>query len=191
MQMRYCGDSYDIVKQSLLRWLSGFGEWSVHPMFTEPVSPCKVAIFQRLLGAKIVSDQVLRAKTDRSAYFEKASRCGHLFLDPDTGLRLDPKQRRSASKYVFASELCRLSQQRPNSLTLVFDQSFDFRMKRENQLKKKMERLSDDDVLSFAYVSHACFIFASHKRSLLEQARKDVIQKSGLPEDRFLEIPTA
>jgi len=38
MRMRYFGDSYDIVKQSLLRWLQSFGPWSVLPMFTEPVS---------------------------------------------------------------------------------------------------------------------------------------------------------
>jgi len=46
MRMRYFGDSYDIVKQSLLRWLRPLGEWSVHPMFTEPVSPGKVALFR-------------------------------------------------------------------------------------------------------------------------------------------------
>src|SRR5712671_2961007 len=88
MRIHYFGDSYDIVKQSLLRWLSTFGEWSVHPMFTEMVSRTDVAAFELLLNAKIVSTEVLTRETDRSAYFARATSCGHLFLDPDTGLRM-------------------------------------------------------------------------------------------------------
>jgi hypothetical protein len=38
--MRYFGDSYDIVKQSLIRWLADFGQWSAHPMFPEGVAGC-------------------------------------------------------------------------------------------------------------------------------------------------------
>jgi len=32
------GDSYGIVKQGLLRWLSPCGPWLAHPMFTGPGS---------------------------------------------------------------------------------------------------------------------------------------------------------
>ena len=35
MRMDIFGDSYHNVKKSLLRWLKRFGDWSVHPMFTE------------------------------------------------------------------------------------------------------------------------------------------------------------
>ena len=52
MRMRYFGDSYDIVKQSLLRWLRTLGDWSAHPMFTEAVSDADVAAFETLLGAE-------------------------------------------------------------------------------------------------------------------------------------------
>ena len=38
MRMRFIGDSYYIVKQSLLHWMAYCGTWAVHPMFTEPVS---------------------------------------------------------------------------------------------------------------------------------------------------------
>jgi hypothetical protein len=86
MRMRYFGDSHDIVKQSLLRWLRPFGEWSVHPMFTEPVSASDVSVFERFLGAKVISTDVLTNNTDRSAYFSGACSCGNLFLDPDTGI---------------------------------------------------------------------------------------------------------
>ena len=58
MRMRYFGDSYDIVKQSLLRWLRPLGEWSVHPMFTEPVSSADVSAYETLLSANVVSTPV-------------------------------------------------------------------------------------------------------------------------------------
>lgn len=32
MHVRYFGDSYDIVKQSLLRWLAPLGPWAAHPI---------------------------------------------------------------------------------------------------------------------------------------------------------------
>src|SRR5438552_3690504 len=123
MRMRYFGDSYDIVKQSLLRWLRSFGEWSVHPMFTEPIKPSDVAALEALLGAKVASTEVLTLDTDRVAYFSCASSCGHLFLDPDTGLRMLSTRGVRAPEYLFASELVRLSEQRSGSLTVVFDQS--------------------------------------------------------------------
>jgi len=85
VKLSFFGDSYDIVKQCLINWLS-FGEWLVHPMFTEPVSPEAAAEYSRFLGASLLSVEVLTPKTDRSQYFGTCHTCGHLFLDPDTGL---------------------------------------------------------------------------------------------------------
>jgi len=123
MRIRYLGDSYDIVKQSLLRWLKGFGEWSVHPMFTEPWAQSDVSVFELLLDAKVISTEILRVDTDRSAYLACCSSCGHLFLDPDTGLRMRTSGGADAPKFLFAAELEKLAKQRPDRLTLVFDQS--------------------------------------------------------------------
>lgn len=47
MKLQYFGDSYDIVKKSLICWLSEFGPWVTHPMFTEDVSP---AVLLLLIG---------------------------------------------------------------------------------------------------------------------------------------------
>src|SRR5262249_25237272 len=115
--------SYDIVKQSLLRWLQLFGEWSVHPMFTEPFPPSHISAYESLLGANVLSAEVLTLDTNRAAYFACASSCGHLFVDPDTGLRIMSTRGAHAAKYLFASDLSQLSEQRPHSLTAVFDQS--------------------------------------------------------------------
>jgi hypothetical protein len=54
------GDSYDIVKRSLLRWLGG--EWFVHPMLT--AAPSKgdaafISAYEGLVGASVISSTVL------------------------------------------------------------------------------------------------------------------------------------
>jgi hypothetical protein len=188
MRRTYLGDSYDIVKQSLLRWLGNFGGWSVHPMFTEPWVRTDVVALESLLGAKIVSREVLTSTTDRSVYFACGSSCGHLFLDPNTGLRMRSKTGADVPQYVFASELQRLVEQRPGSLTAVFDQSVG-RGSESIQLQTKLQELSELGVFGFAYVSHACFVVAGHDRSLVDRARARVMSESRLPEDRILSVP--
>lgn len=187
MRMRYFGDSYDIVKQSLLRWLRSFGDWSAHPMFTEPVSDDDVAAFEKLLDVRVVSHEVLTLDTDRVAYLAPASSCGHLFLDPDTGLRMRPTRGVRAPEYVFATELVRLAKERPTSLTLVFDQSVG-RGSERLHLEGKLLELRHEAVYGFAYVSHACFLVAGVDRALLQRARSRIIAESLLPEGRFLPV---
>jgi hypothetical protein len=190
MNMRYFGDSYDIVKQSLLRWLRGFGEWSAHPMFTESVSDTDVAAFETLLAVKVVSREVLTLDTNRVAYFAPASSCGHLFLDPDTGLRMRPTRGVRAPEFLFAGELVRLAKERPASLTVVFDQSVG-RGSERSHLEGKLRELRHYEVFGFAYISHACFVVAATDRALVERARSRVIADSLLPEGRFLPVSAA
>ncbi len=187
MRMRYFGDSYDIVKQSLLRWLRRFGEWSAHPMFTESVTPADVAAFEALLGAKVVSTEVLTLDTDRLAYFSCAASCGNLFLDPDTGLRMRSTRGVRAPEYLFASELVRISEQRPKSLTLVFDQSVG-RGSEQLHLEGKLRDLRHHGVFGTAFVSHVCFVIAGRDRGLVERARSHIVTESKLPATRFLPV---
>jgi len=50
MHPQHFGDSYDIVKQSLLAWLSAdLGPWSAHPMFTDKVDDERATAFARFL----------------------------------------------------------------------------------------------------------------------------------------------
>ena len=186
MRMSYFGDSFDIVKQSLLRWLGEFGEWSVHPMFTEKVSPPEVDAFRRFLGAKIISTEVLKPDTNRHAYFACASSCGNLFLDPDTGLRMQPIGRIPRTDYLFEEELLRIAQPRPNSLTLVFDQSLP-RGSEKYHLAHKLRRLSQRGLFGFAYCSHASFVVVGHSASPVKDALVEIIARSRLPVERFLD----
>lgn len=188
MQIQYLGDSYDIVKQSLIRWLRPFGTWSVLPLFTEPVTSEDVAALEAFLGAKVICSDVLTASTDRAAYFACARSCGNLLLDPDTGIRLENSHGRRIPEYLYSDELVQLATCRPQSLTLVFDQSLG-RGRECVEMAEKLRYLVGQNVSAFAYRSHACFLVAGADTSLVERARAQVLDESRLPESRFVAVP--
>ena len=121
MRAEFFGDSYDIVKQCFIRWLSPFGGWAVQPMLTKSVSPDWGAEFSRFLGAPLLTAEVLSRRTIRNDYFASGRTCGHLFLDPDKGLWVKPTKPANLPSYLLRSELISLAHARPASLTLVFD----------------------------------------------------------------------
>jgi hypothetical protein len=185
MHIKYFGDSYDVVKQSLIRWLAPFGHWSVHPMFTEAVTSAEAAAFADFLGARLLSNSVLTAKTERSTYFTCASSCDNLFLDPDTGLQIKSVSASRVPEFLFASELVSLVQKRPGFLTMVFDQSHPRGSERVS-LEQKLSHLSERGISAFAYSSHACFVITGQDSVLVNKARTHLIRESRLPESRFV-----
>jgi len=186
LKPRYLGDSYDIVKQSLLRWLGAYGTWAAHPMFTERVSSDEAASFSRLLGVPLLSCDLLETGTDRDAYFAGARTCvDHLFLDPDTGLRLTISRAKNAPSYLFGQEIISIVRERPTLLTLVFDQSLARGRERE-QLAEKLTYLDKHGISSFAYVSHACFILMGTREEFLKKALEVIQGESGLPTSCFV-----
>jgi hypothetical protein len=160
-------------------------------MFTEPVSSAAAESFSRLLGAPLISCDHLEPSTDRAAYFVPARSCrNHLFLDPDTGLRVAAIRGAKAPAYLFLSELQLIAAARASALTLVFDQSV-ARGRERPQLERKLRLLGDHGLKGLAYVSHACFLLVGCDGRLLERAYDAVRANSGLPEERFLRVGAA
>jgi hypothetical protein len=190
MHMRYFGDSYDIVKQSLIRWLGPFGDWSVHPMLTESATSHQMEAFERFLGAEMICNEVLGPDTNREVYLSCVSGVGNLFLDPDTGLRMQALGPKKTEKYLFGRELIRIVAQRPKALTMVFDQSL-ARAKEPAALKNKLEELRASGVHCFAYMSHASFVLGGANEDIVRRAFSHVVTESRLPKDRFLFGSTA
>lgn len=190
MNMEKFGDSYDLVKRSLLLCLSDFGEWSVLPMFTDKNPRLYAEDYCHLLGVTAVSTERLTSSS-RTHLIEVASKTqDHLFLDPDTGLRLEQPDKNN-QKYLLASELATIAEARPERLTLVFDQSIQ-RIRgagaKEKQLKTKLKWLKSKKIYGLVYVSHANFILVSRDLVLLKQARCTLINASKLPASRFLDL---
>jgi hypothetical protein len=185
MKFKYFGDSYDIVKKSLIEWLGDFGDWYAHPMFTESVTPDQSTHFARFLNAKLVSAEELTPKTDRASYFSACQSAGNLFLDPDTGVRLMPRRDSKAINYIFGSELIKLSHARPECLILVFGQSYS-RGEQKPQIQEKLAFFATYDVHGFAYCSHATFLVLSANAKLVTRAQCRLLEVSGLPPTRLV-----
>ena len=186
MKPGFLGDSYDIVKQSLLRWLGSMGAWATHPMFTESVTPNQAKALSYLLGTRLLSEETLTTASDRGAYFAPVRDCrDHVFLDPETGIRLEPTRSKKAPLYVFGTELITIASARPEALTLVFDQSLARGRERE-QLQGKLSALASHGLHGIAYVSHACFVLVGESGPLVKRAFEALEKESRLPESRFL-----
>jgi hypothetical protein len=186
MNPQFLGDSYDIVKQSFLRWLDATGRWATHPMLTAPLSSEQAHHYGRLVGTPILSCEVLNIGVDRDAYLAPARDWpDHVFLDPDTGIRLQPVGGKRAPKYLFGPELVAIAKERPGRLTLVFDQSVARGAERQ-QLQDKLSNLAACGVHGVAYVSHACFVLVGMDHSAVAAALESLKRESGLPGCRFL-----
>jgi len=122
MNLKHFGDSYDVVKRSLLQWLSPFGPWAAHPMFAHTVTPSEAAAFSRFLGVELVSTDILLQSSDRRAYLATCKECRSIFLDPDTGVRLRSGKDKRSTKFIFGDELIEMAASRQEGLVLTFDQ---------------------------------------------------------------------
>lgn len=185
MDLQHFGDSYDIVKKSLLQLLGGFGPWLAHPMFTHPVSESDAAAFSRFLGIPLGSTETLVSNTDRRSYLAACGNCRSLFLDPDTGIRLNQLSGKRSPHFLFADELVELANQRPAGLILTFDQSL-ARGREKEQIQTKLGHLKGNGIAGFAYVSHASFMILERSQQVVKQAEAELAAKSGLPPSRLI-----
>jgi hypothetical protein len=188
MRIAYFGDSYDLVKRTLLESLSDLDKWSVVPMFTERVNRQKADAFESFLGVPLASRTRLTPEVDRCLYFERARRATHIFVDPNTGLKLKEISGKRAPDYLFASELIWLAKHQPDHLVMVFDQSLGratAKMQRAS-LQKKLRHLQTRGVYCFAYYSHACFVVAGCSKAIVNRARSCMLQKCRIPKHRLI-----
>lgn len=223
MNCKHLGHSPDIVKQRLLQWLSPCGKWSVHPMFTAPepngdpyqdgAQPCRRFAgrcaaqgvcaddtfrmsFCPLIGAWPVTMATLaEAGGNRNDWLVVASRrCKeHLFIDPDTGFRLqgDPPQHRNPEKFLLGNELVAIARARPSKLTLVYDQSIN----RDPgpggdmiaQIRAKLRFLEQYGIYGLTYQSQLTFMLVSMNTNILTDAR-GLLHLARLPADRLIEV---
>jgi hypothetical protein len=182
--MQFFGDSYDVVKRFLLRSVAPHAEWAAFPMFSHEVTAQDISSFEAFLGVRVVSPVALTVSTNRADYFAAMAHHRHIFLDPDTGIKLNPSTRADSIKYVFGPELetlCRESNQR---LLLVFDQSVP-RGGERKAIARKLAHFNERGIVGFAYLSHACFVVLSDSESACHAARASLLA-SGLPNSRLV-----
>jgi hypothetical protein len=185
MNLKHFGDSYDIVKQSLLQWLSDFGPWAAHPMFTHPVKDADATAFAAFLGVRLVSTVVLDGSCNRRAYLAACGDCRSIFLDPDTGVRLGNAKGKQSISFIFGDELVEIASARPQGLVLTFDQSL-ARGSEGKQVQAKLDHFFARGVDGFAYVSHASFLVLGRSGALVREAKNRLLAASSLPAFRIV-----
>jgi len=186
VKLQYFGDSYDIVKKSLIEWLKPFGPWATHPMFTETVTQAQAQEFSRLIGTQLVTSRTLTSTIDRPQYFSAFSVEGSLFLDPDTGVSLRRFSGAKSVQFVFGEELVEWSRQRPEALTLIFDQSYSRSVQKGVAIQEKLLYFAKARISGIVYDSHATFLLLGANKELVARARESLLEISGLPETRLV-----
>ena len=182
--MDFFGDSYDVVKRYLLGTLAPDAVWRAFPMFTHDATHQQVADLEAFLRVKVAAPDALTRLTNRAAHLQADVSWTHVFLDPDTGVRLDVCGGEASTRYVFGLELIGLCRQRPDRLVLVFDQSVPRGRERES-MEAKLSYFREREVVGFAYRSHACFLVLSATQSVVDAAR-GLLVASNLPASRLV-----
>lgn len=184
MRMQFFGDSYDVVKRFLIRTVAPDAKWVAFPMFTHEVAAAHISAFEAFLGVSVASPHTMTSSTDRAAHLSVLADHRHIFLDPDTGIKLKPSNGAEAVKYVFGPELVALCEQSPDRLLLVFDQSVPRGAERK-AIAEKLGYFRDKGLCGFAYFSHACFLVLSRSEPVCEAARKRLLA-THLPQNRLV-----
>lgn len=182
--MQYFGDSYDVVKRFLLSTLAPGTTWAAFPMFTHAVSATEIEALEAFLGVRVVTSEPLQEDTDRAKHLVALAEHRHVFLDPDTGIKLKASRGKDATKYVFAPEIEMLCRAEPGRLLLVFDQSVGRGSERAHA-SAKITHFAERGISSFAYMSHACFMVLSSSAEQCRHARERLLS-SGMPQARVL-----
>ncbi|MGH8647144.1 MAG: hypothetical protein ACREX4_22890, partial [Gammaproteobacteria bacterium] len=118
--------------------LLDLGPWSAHPMFTHRVSSASAEKFARFLGVPLLSRDCLHSDSDRIRYFSVCDSAQHVFVDPDTGLKVAPVAASKAPHFLLPDDLMRLAKARSDYLTLTFDQSLSRSVKPQPQISAKL-----------------------------------------------------
>ena len=195
------GDVHDIAKPNILNWLAPDKKWLIHPMYFPPLSenrdeafPCQYADYLqvRLVGGDITQ----RRHLVRAVAHDP----GYLFLDPDTGLRLDNTRSR---QHVTLGELIAIADPdgTTRNLVLVYDHTIDRNFNRKypdgerkgppgQQVGRKLCTLHEAGVHAAAYIAHnqrIAFIWASTDYEAVSDATRQIMSRSRLPDCCFID----
>ena len=169
MHERYLGDSYDIVKRFWGELLSPISPVLAHPRFI----PSDLRnYFTRLTNIPMWDE----TRTDHTRY--------SLLLDPHTGIPMhDAAMQVLRISHAPIKFIADLFSDANLSFIICFDQTTDRQhdLSVADQRDAKRHALNALGIVSFYYLSHAPFLFASKTPGTLNEVR-DRILNAGIPE---------
>ena len=186
MHLDYFGDTYDLAKRFLMQCLAPGEPWGIIPMFTDEWNPEQVAAFERLLGGKVLIPDCIKGTRRRQDVSTAGTWVGHVFIDPDTGIR-SPDSTSSSTKLIRLTEIVREAREHSRNLILAFDQSYaNAKLPAKTKaMKQKLAFLNADDVNGFGYLGQASFLILSCDPSAIQRARQNLLD-AGVPDSRLI-----
>lgn len=188
------GESRDITKRQLMKWLAPGEPWKAHPMWfhRDRPQPPEDADFLSKYATALDADIVEVENRDPGRLLAACEPCQrHLLLDPDTGLG-DARVREHVKHVTFKQFIEIL--EHPNrraKLTLIYDQAYDRFNFGPHDVIVKLRRLRRADVRAVAYVLErqlaTCFIWASMDEDVITDATHRVQAQSRFPSRKFLD----
>ena len=194
MHPKFFGESRDITKRQLMRWLAPDERWAAHPMWfhRERPQPPEDGGFLNDYAAALDVDIVNGECRDPNTLLGAAATCKqHILLDPDTGL--GDAQIREHVKHVTFDQFIRIveHQSRQDKLTLIYDQALDRFNFSVHDVMVKLRRLRESQLHAVAYVLErqltTCFIWASTNAEVVADATHRMQAESRFPYRRFVD----
>ena len=193
MHRQWLGDAYTYSHRALIHAIAPPEEWLIHPMLffakagEEPGGGLDINDYAQFLGLEnaivLPSNQRVRAQlvSDVAAYPNR-----HLFLDPDTGIRLSRNQR-PGKQHITMEELKKIATERDDSVVLVFDQSYHRETKTAREkIEAKLQLLTGLGIVGGAVIVRespcTCYVMVSTNKS-------DAVNRSILKIRNVLPIP--
>ena len=195
MHPKYFGESHDMAKRDIMKWLAPNKRWEAHPMwFNERPNPPDDRAFLNNYAAALDVVIIDGESPNPNELLEAAITCRkNLLLDPDTGL-WQPRNGRMSRKHVRIDHFIQImnSPERQGNLTLIYDQSY-LRNGVDiwEQTRMKLRVLCEGQVHAVAYMAHAGsrvrFIWASTNCEIITEATQRMQIESGYPCCRFID----
>lgn len=201
MHRQWFGDAYTYSHRVLIQAIATPEEWFIHPMLffadngEEPGGGLDTNAYSQFLGLEnavvLPGNQRMRSQLvmDVAAYPKR-----HLFLDPDTGIRLSRNQRRGR-QHITPEELVKIATGRQGSVVLVFDQSYRRETKTAHEkVETKLQLLACLGLVGAAVIVRenpcTCYIMVSTNDSdATNKAIRKIRNSLPIPESRLVMSP--
>ncbi len=186
MDPAHQGDAYDPLKRFLMESLAPLSEWQILPMFRGAWADVDIERYATLLGVELFTTGVLTARS-RAQQLRTDGWPGNAYLDPTTGVKRPTEGNQNAATHIRIDELARLVCERPESLTVVYDQSKLRGESKREALQDKLRQLRTSGIEGFGLDMQAPHLVLSCDGSVIEEARNNLLG-AGIPPHRIVPL---
>ena len=184
MHRSHLGDTNDLAKRPFMEMLAPIDRWVVVPMLEGPWEPEEIVAYRNIVGAQLSTEDVLTAAT-RGEVLSTVGYDQHAFFDPTTGVSLPTAANPFTNKHICVDELAREVDQRPNKLTISYNQSRNRNLGLQAEREAMLQQFEVNGIAALLYVAQASYLILSQDEVVIAQACQNLLG-AGIPESRII-----